>query len=347
MQNKSKINNIFTIDDFTEVLFGFFIFNLFTQDKEYSITERSTLTTFPTFSFAELKKGKWTERYDEYVTDQFAMRDNFLSLCANSEFILMKKDFNDVILSSERLVAVSKVDSVQLEKNIEYVNNFTNSNGLKNSVILAPTAYEIYVDNSVEDLIGDKMNYRIDVYDALKDCSDEYIYYRTDHHWTSTGALKAYTVFDEAVGGSEQKTSRLNEPQVITKSFRGTLYSKAMTDFVKADTILQYSDREDLYDKSKLDGSSDYSVFLGGDLPCLEFKGNADNGKKLLVLKDSYANSFVQFLIDDYEEIVVVDLRYYHLSVKDLIAEKGLTDCLVLYNAQNFSTDNNLIYLKM
>jgi hypothetical protein len=342
-----KIKNILTITAFTAVLFGFCILNFITEDKEYSYAERTSLTGLPKFNFYTLRSGEWTAGYDEYVTDQFAMRNSFLKLCANSEFVLLKKDFNNVYLSTKRLVATSQINSEQLEKNISYVNNFTSSNGIKNTVVLAPTAYEIYHDKAALNLIGDKVNFRIDVYDALNNCSDEYIYYRTDHHWTGLGAMRAYEVFSNNVVGNNDGNSLLNEPQVLTDSFRGSLYSRAMADFVKPDTLLRYSSRDDLYDVSKLGGLDDYEVFLGGNEPLSEIKGNTDNGKKLLLIKDSYANNFVQFLVDDYEEIVVVDLRYYHLSVKNLIAEMGLTDCLVLYNVQNFSAEPSLIYLKM
>jgi hypothetical protein len=88
-------------------------------------------------------------------------------------------------------------------------------------------------------------------------------------------------------------------------------------------------------------------VFLGSNEPYVEISGNVTNGKRLLLIKDSYANSFVQFLVDDYEEIVAIDLRYYHLSAKKVIEEKGITDCLFLYNVENFSIDENLVFLKL
>ena len=98
-----------------------------------------------------------------------------------------------------------------------------------------------------------------------------------------------------------------------------------------------------LYDLSKLEEKDKYPVFLGGNNAYVDIKTSVKNGKTLLVIKDSYAHTFVPMLANHYERIIMLDYRYFNGSTKAVIEEEGVTDALVMYNTMNFVEDKNFI----
>ena len=101
-----------------------------------------------------------------------------------------------------------------------------------------------------------------------------------------------------------------------------------------------------LYDRSYLTEKDKYSSFLGGNQPlCVIRNENARDGGRLLLIRDSYSDSLAPFLAQRFSEVHLVDLRYYHTSVADYMAEQGIDTAVVLYSVSNFLADRNLIYL--
>ena len=167
-------------------------------------------------------------------------------------------------------------------------------------------------------------------------------YYHTDHHWTTMGAQAAYTLWAQATG----HTARSYDLTLATDSFRGTLYSKVMLPDSVYDSVYYapeitvesvVCDGEDgaLYDLSALEQKDKYELFLGGNYGQCVITTGTENGKHLLLVKDSFANSFVPFLTGDYETITMIDLRYYRGSMAELAAE--VDDILVLTEVTNLA----------
>jgi hypothetical protein len=143
----------------------------------------------------------------------------------------------------------------------------------------------------------------------------------------------------------------------VTDSFQGTIQSKLGID-TRADTIEIYQQAEDpfytvrknnsdeieyrLYDYSALDTKSKYDIFFGGNEALIQLTTRAGTGRKILVLKDSYAHCFVPFLLTEFDEITMLDLRYYNQKLSELIADGGYTDLMVLYNASGFAEDTSI-----
>ena len=194
----------------------------------------------------------------------------------------------------------------------------------------------------------------MDVYDTLRNHRDEYIYFRTDHHWTTHGAYWAYAELLTRWGmtplAREDFTVR-----TVSDAFYGTTYSKANLYTIRPDTVERYDpvtanpctmklDGKDtvydsLYDESFLDKKDKYSYFLGGNHRIYEIDTSVKNGRTLLVLQDSYAHCMIPFLAQHYEKIVVADLRYFLTPVEELLTEYAVTDVLALYNIETFSTE--------
>jgi hypothetical protein len=201
----------------------------------------------------------------------------------------------------------------------------------------------------------------LDLTDTLSEHSSEYIYYRTDHHWTTLGAYYAYAAYKTMRAESPTPLAQYKTSAVAT-DFYGTTYDKIQRKET-ADTIYKYelANADDVvsvefddgemvwdscYDESFLSQKDKYSFFFGGNTAKIKITTQADNGKCLLLLKDSFSNSFVEFLIPDYEYIYMIDLRYTQDDVYTLMdeidAEHTISDVLVMYNTEKFMQDSNL-----
>ena len=106
--------------------------------------------------------------------------------------------------------------------------------------------------------------------------------------------------------------------------------------------LKEYQTPAYVFDLDALTRKDKYEIYLGGNHPVTKITSSLHNGKKLAVLKDSYAHNIVPFLANHYEEIHMIDPRYYNLDTVAYLEENGITDVLVLYSASNFASDTNL-----
>ncbi|ETP72713.1 hypothetical protein UYO_1315 [Lachnospiraceae bacterium JC7] len=181
------------------------------------------------------------------------------------------------------------------------------------------------------------------------------LYYHTDHHWTTFGAYIAYRQYCEAMGITPLEESSFTKT-VVTNSFRGTVYSKLNDTTVPGEEItiyenpenrltVNYQDSEEvtdsLYNKDYLSKKDKYSMFLNNLHPLIEITNEtADSDKVMVLVKDSYANSIVPFLVNHYRKIYVFDTRYYRFGPASFINEHPeVTDVLILYNMNTIDTD--------
>ena len=200
----------------------------------------------------------------------------------------------------------------------------------------------------------------VDLLGALTEHAGEPIYYRTDHHWTTRGAFYGANALLTALGKESLKEIDFT-PEVASMDFNGTLYSTSGIHWLAPDTIEYWVSEDDLrvtswksskeepgrlYDRSYLEHKDKYSSFLGGNQPLCVLENPAiTDGSKLLLIRDSYSDSLAPFLAQRFSEVHLVDLRYYHTSVADYMAEQGIDTAVVLYSVSNFLADRNLIYL--
>ncbi len=174
----------------------------------------------------------------------------------------------------------------------------------------------------------------VDIFSKLEKHKNEYIYFRTDHHWTALGAYYAYQAFAEIKGFKSVDLEKFET--VAIKDFLGSLYDKCLNKDVRrnSDTIFVYKpfvkSTFTIYEKGKASFSKPidmdralkrhkYLVFIGGDEPLGIIKTEIKNGRKIAIFKDSYANAFIPFLMPHYEEIHIIDPRYYN---KDAVSHQ-------------------------
>lgn len=194
----------------------------------------------------------------------------------------------------------------------------------------------------------DKRVHTVDAFSALASHKKEYIYFRTDHHWTQLGAYYAYLAFSKEHGFSALPLSHFSKAEY--SGFYGTFYfSMNRPEALKAnpDTVVAYSgevNRMHFQDKNGKEGDASlvndasamlpgnkYNCFMMGDHPYAEIH-NEKGQKNLLVIKDSYANAFLPFLAEHYKNIYVIDYRYYEKKLPELIRDKGIEEILFVNN---------------
>lgn len=365
---------------FLLIIFSLSLISLLKPITIFSDNENRYLTQKPKYSWKDLKSGKYTQDYENFIIDQFVFRDNWISLKTLSERFMQKQDIKSVYLGKEGYLIErhneNNIDKQKKDKNIKALVEFLNrlnkdyENNIK--LMMVPTASEILGDKlppfangfNQSDLleeIAKGLNNKdiiIKIEDALISHNDEYIYYKTDHHWTTLGAYYAYVEW--AFSNNIMPIAK-DEFDIIEASneFYGTLHSKININLAP-DTINLYNKKdmqfihiadleeqsESLYDMSKLDTKDKYSVFLGGNHALDEITTNNENGKGLLIIKDSYAHSILPFIANHYEKVYLIDLRYININIDTLMQEKKITDVLVLYNIMNYVNDNNTSKLR-
>ena len=300
-----------------------------TKERKFSEEENRMLATKPKASVETVMSGKFMSQYEKYKSDQFLGRDFWVSLKTKADLLLGKKDSNGVFKGADGylLEEISVLDQASYKENMDAVTAFAAR----------------YPDLKAK---------------TLNQHKNEEIYYRTDHHWTTKGA---YYAFQEAAGdlGILQEEMTAFVPHTVTEEFNGTLsatsgYERSRRENIdiylpeKNDTevVVNYVEEKEksasMYSSEKLEEKDKYGMFLNGNHALVDIKTTSEKNRRLLILKDSYANCFVPFLTPYYREIVLVDPRYYYGDLDDLIEEDRITDVLFLYNGNTFFTDNNL-----
>lgn len=376
---REKLIKYMTPVVFLVIIFGFTLVNIITPDKAKSESENKNLQQLPEFTSEKLFAGTFTKEFESYVTEQFVGRDEFIGVKSTVDYLIGKRDSNTIYFGRDNYLMKNfptyNIDDYLLNRNLERIETFANSFNIRGNlaVLLAPTSSKILTDklptlaydyNQLQAYNGVKNNIPagtfVEVADELSMHKDEYIYYKTDHHWTTLGAYYAYRALCETLG-IEPTSLEEYEVETVSTDFYGTLYSNARLPTTKPDHIDIYVPKFDteysvnynmgelrtdtFYDESYLEVRDQYSYFLRGNQPLVEIKSQNKNGKKLLLLKDSYSHSMVPFLANDFETIIMLDLRYYNGSLKQYIAQQSFTDVALIYNFETLATDINLAKL--
>lgn len=270
---------------------------------------------------------------EKQVGSVFIINDKIMEIFKSNE--TAGKAYSNVINEfSNKLNDDIKIYSMLIPTQIEFMNS-TKYNDLSSSQFDAINYVNSHFNNRVEP---------INVYDSLKQNSDHYIYFRSDHHWTALGAYYAYRSFINQLG---EKPIALNKYEIDkVEDYLGSLYSITLDKNVKdsPDTIYLYKPfieheyhiyyegplKMDVLDMSHATKERKYRIFLSGDRPWGRIKTEVDNGKKIAVIKDSYGNAFVPFLIPHYEEIYIIDPRQFTLNIDSFIKDKEIDQILFL-----------------
>ena len=347
-------------------LFGFGAALILSPSRDFSDQENRYLAQFKAPTLKTLRSGEFMEKFEDYVTDQFPLRDQWIQLKALSERALGKQENNGVYFGADgqTLFAQFKAPSGdELEQKVGFVNKLGANLDVPVYFSLVPDKSFVLADllppnaPSVDDgstiekaqaLCGDRVTY-IDLRTMLTGERDAF--YRTDHHWTTMGARLALSY--QGLPYTE-----------VSGSFYGTTYSASGAGWVEPDsictvipeggtkgnvTVTRYPEgapiEGGLYYPEKLAVKDKYAYFLGGNQPLCVIKNPDGANGKLLVIRDSYADSLAPFLALRFEEVHLLDPRYYRYSAAKYAEDNGLDAIAVVYSVPNFITDRNLVLL--
>ena len=360
---------------FILTLFLFLIINVIVPDREKSVQENRMLATKPKFRLSSLTSGDYDEKFEAYMDDQFVGRDVWRKLKVTVDRIGGSRLENGVYIgmNGQLLEQIEVADENHLAANIKAIKSFSESqskipvrmmlvpdaaNVLNHSLpALAKPEDQTQMFSMVRKDLGDSVEW-IDVSTELNKHKTEKIYYKTDHHWTTLGAFYAFQAAAPSLGIDGDLSGKYVS-YAVSDSFNGMLASKSGVNLGEkeqidiyvpteedTDLIVDYVDEgkrsTSLYDSSKLKEKDQYTVFLGGNSSLLDIRTVSTSTKRLLLVKDSFANSFIPFLTPYYREIVVVDPRYYSGTINDLMDSYRISEVLFLYSGNTFFKDNNI-----
>ena len=347
------------------ILLGLSVGSFFlTPDRAFSENENRYLQLTPKLSWDTVMSGDFMEDMEEYTSDQIVFRDLWTATRSLLQRAEGKEDISGTYLGAEgRYFAKVTEDSFNragLEKNAGYIREFFAASGKSCRAMIVPSPAGVlrdmlpenapYYDEAgaferLDAALGGSL---LDVRETLADVEDPY--YHTDHHWTTMGAQAAYRRWAEVTG----HTVREDALVCATEEFRGTLYSKVLlpdsvydsvyyAPGITAESVVCDGKDGTLYDGDALARKDKYELFLGGNYGQCVITTGTENGKHLLLVKDSFANAFVPFLLGDYETVTMIDLRYFRGSMAELAAESD--DILVLTEITNLAASGD--YFKL
>lgn len=370
LKMQDKRNEILTISLICGIILAFAVANVVSSDRLFSENENRVLAQRPKFTMQALLEGDYTSEYEKYVTDQFVSRDTWIAIKTQIDILLQKDEINGVYLGKdgyliEQHLPQNYTTEMEEEKLVlleELVKRWDAD------VMLVPTADNViteklpfsapYYDqrpflNKVKQRVGEE--HYIDAYTMLREHSEENIYYKTDHHWTTRGAYYGYLAWAKDCDKMVHNYN-INALKCVTSEFKGTLHSKTNLQ-VDAEQIGVFHNTfregvkvtydfvkttDSLYEKSHLDTKNKYGYFLDDNHAFIEIETGLNNAGTLFVIKDSYANSMIPMLASHYSKIYVLDLRYFNsrlFSFMEMYEPEQGMDVLVLYNCIHFLED--------
>lgn len=344
------------------------LFFIVLEKKEFSETENRNLTDYKGFSFQRLLNGEFIKNIESYMVDHFPLREEFIGFRTSVLKILGQNKINNVYIGKNNfLLEEYSFTSKNTNIPIDTLNKFNKNipSNVNMSLMLVPTSVDIYKKNlprystntsqkDVIEYVYENIDFNsINAYEYLENAPQAIdLYYKTDHHWTTFGAYLGFVAYMINKGDLEFETPQFEK---VSDDFYGTLYSKVIDNSLKTDKIYKLTDdgtsytvkniatnsiTNTLYQEEWLFKKDKYSYFLGENQPLLEIENKTiENNKKILIIKDSYANAMIPFLAREYKYVYVMDPRLYRMAASDYIKEKQIEEVLLVYNVQTVETD--------
>lgn len=324
---------------------------------------------FPDVSFESLANGSFSDELSSFAVSNFPARNRWIA--ANSDF---QAQFNESIINGvyvdENMLLNADISSrLSSEKSAQEIKKFCSSYSGAVYFVAVPTSSGVYEDylpkhllsypesrqiSSFYNSLGADIR-QIDAYNILKMLKENYIYYRSDTKWTSYGAYCVYRTVIQKLGFIPIAYDKYTIEHV-TNEFRGNLYSRTLYSGVKPDMIdsYKYPSGEEivecvgydndgkaktttLCDKSRLDSENMYDFYAEGDQPLIKIRTSVNNERKILVIKDSFGDCFIPFLVQHYSEIAVVSSENLECSLSELLDIDGYEQMLFIFGIDSIS----------
>ena len=311
----------------------------------FSVNEKRVLADTPRLTLSDVADGSAFTEIDSYLSDHFPGRDALVGANAYLSQAEGRNALGDIVRGRDGWLFPAPLaeDSAVLDKNMQAIAAFADKQTVPVYLMAVPTAGAVVTEKlpalhfaypdaalleQARQLSGDNVHW-VDVMAAFADAAQpESLYYRTDHHWTSTGAYAAYCLLMQAQGRTPAAPDAFDVERVA--GFYGTSYAKSGLWLTAPDEIELWTDpalqtvttvydanqpepirQEGMLFRAYLDEADKYPVFLSGNHAQVHIETSADTGRHLLVIKDSYAHALAPFLAEEYQTIDLIDLRYF------------------------------------
>ena len=378
---------------FLTFLFSLAILFWSMSDRAFSELENRSLQSAPRFSFQAFLSGEYSNTVNDYFADQFPMRDFWVEQKANFELLWGKRENNGILIGENDTLArrlhtpicangakSSKTDAfdpMHVQDSLLAIRRTEERSTVPFHTLLAgrnvdvsaaafdyPDEFSRRLWTQIEEVLGaDSLTVLHQAQMKARFERGEYVYYRTDHHWTSLGAYYAYCALMEDFGLADETLPESTfQKKVASDTFYGSLHSASGLRFVSPDTVeiwdlISSSEFEIVADGKRLDGfyqtahlskKDKYSIFLDGthDVVTVRKLGE-ENRPSLLIVKDSFANSIAPFLAQHFD-LILVNLsssKRDYTNVSQLASDYSADRVLLLYSVENMITADKLTRL--
>lgn len=352
--------------------FGVLIFVLPSED--FSQEENRVLAPFPEFSLDSLVSGEFTEGIAKFYSDRFPARNAFVGIKAYFERLLLRAENNGVIEGKDGYI-IDRLEYTEgeyktLETNLKAIEKFSSvmgGAGFDTATVILPRAVDVMTskfpalyDTARVDVAWQKAISispdALTVTEMLRTLADggEYVWYKTDHHYTTLGAYYTYVALADTLGYTPYPLEYFTMETVSTEFF-GTTYSSSGMKWAESDAVtlfrfegdesftVSYPDSSEaamkgFYARDYFEKKDKYSAFLGGNRARTRVSlDGAEDRPTLLLIKDSFSHSLAPFLALHFD-LELVDMRYYNKNVSELVYELAPDQVLVIYGIDTLAT---------
>lgn len=349
--------------------------------RSFSENEKRVLSEAPQIDAAGIADGSVFRSIESYLSDHFPGRELWVGANAYLENAEGRGATEDIVRGTDDWLFTAPVsdDRETLWDNMQAITTFAEKQSVPVTMMAVPSAGAVVSDKlpalhlpypdadlleEARRIAGNTLHW-VDLYtDFCSAEQPERLYYRTDHHWTTEGAYRAYCLMMEALGQSSVPHDDFTVEQIT--DFYGTSYSKSGLWLTEPDTLELWTDsdiqavttvydanradpvtREGMFFREYLEDADKYPVFLSGNHARVHIETNADSGKRLLVIKDSYAHALAPFLAEEYSTIDLIDLRYFkQQTISSWLEENPADEILLVYGLSSLAEDKNLQWLE-
>ena len=334
--------------------------NLVIPDSTKSALENRPLAQMPNITLTGVLNGKDQKAFEDAMSDQFVGRNLLFRINYTWRKLIGQKQIDDVYLGKDALLQKpANPNDAIIQQTLSLISQLEASTGVSTSVLVAPSAANIqsyklpaHVDdhgeNATLDSIYSQLAHPADPRAVFKEKQNDYLYYKTDHHWTSQGAMIGAQHLLNSM--SITFNPEWFTPLPVVEGFEGTLASKTAS-YGLSDQIDVYKDNQNteytvtwndghqsttIYDRDALNRKDKYEVFLSQNQGLVHISTLANSQENLLLLKDSYANSLIPFLVPYFKNIYIVDPRYYYDNLNYVLSSGQITKIAMVFSYNNF-----------
>lgn len=374
MKTEKKVNYIIC-GLFCGFLALFLLMYLFWPKTDFSEKEKRYLQEMPRLNWDSVVSGEFGTKAEKAAADHMPWRDFFLQLNAKFDRALNLQSTKEIYVGVDgRLFERPyRNDPAAIVRNMKAINDFAQGLGQEVNLMLVPSsgyllAEEIagladpYIDDQLIDeayALAGEYTKPVQLLEHFQTQPDPAaLYYRGDHHWTSLGAYTACDYFFSSKGRALPGTEEYTIQKV--DGFYGSTYSRACLWDTAPESLelwdsgsqytVSFSDKEGEFNSvffpERLEEMDKYPVWLDGNHPLVVINNESEAAEgALLIVRDSFGSCFAPFAAEEYETVVLVDLRYYKLPVSQLFSQWDFEDILIMYYVGNFMSDTNLVWL--